>query len=249
MVFDLSVKYSLFGNFQTIQSDTQTVMKIITAVQLENFLPSTFSETTPAGSQLRIRFLKVDNSIQVLFGMNRIDIIYNPITYENGISLQIEPDLDFVNRTFSQIISTFNKLGNRLAFNTSSLFYDLPRNEIDNIDRLFKVGLPYYSQRQIFEWGVHLVTKEKADISGQEETLNVITNVSLSDAKIELHDNQGKLLEDKSVSAYKVDFDINTNSEELDLRFTGEHLSAFIGKAMMIKGIIQSQLLSGDMHE
>lgn len=249
MVFDLSVKFSIFGNFQTIKTETQTVMEIMTALQLENFLPSTYSEVSPVGSQLRIQLLKADRSIQVLFGLNRIDVIFNPITSDDGIPPHIEPDITLAKRIFTQITTLFNKKSTRLAFNTSSLFYELSERETSEIEKLVKVELPYYSQRTLREWNVRLVVKEEQHILDLNETLNIITDVALSDAKIELHDNQDKLIEDKNVSAYKVDFDINTIGEEIDPRFTGEHMGAFIDIAIPIKAILQTQLFWGGANE
>ena len=118
------------------------------------------------------------------------------------------------------ILEKFSQKSSRLALNTSSLIVELNEQEIHAFLDKFTNPLSVYHE-PLEEWATHMMIRRDFMIGGNQEKVNVITEIEKTE--IEKSEND-KLLQAVGFSVY---CDINTIAENILKRFNGDDILTF----------------------
>lgn len=226
MLADRVYKVSVFGEFESIQPDPETMLSFMQRFGEEGFVPSLYVEVlaSPNGAIQKNRVALITNTgdRKITIGSSRIDIEF--IQNEDMQFTKEERDAfnSFASETIEFVFSQYSKASNRLAINTESLLIDLTDDQIESFGRRFTTPITIYGENPIKEWSIRLVTRKQEKINDKTEQFNVITAIKkavLQKAK----DNQPILSEGFSISG-----DLNTVAENQSYRFDSHDLSSFL---------------------
>jgi len=235
-MLDIKYQATLFVNLKDIPPTPENVMTIMSLYidQELQFIPGTsleISRNNPTPIP-RMNLIDRNNGWTINFGSNRIDIIKNSVD-ENGVGT-IE---DFTNKAcslFKLFFEKFNKKVHRISLVSSALFKDMDLKKINSIYNKFSNPINFYKENEAEEWLVHSVARVKYEISNLNELVNISTDISRK-----LVDSSNQI-----INAIILDFDINTNGENEDVRFENLHFHEFYKKALNSRNIIVDDIKS-----
>ena len=223
---DRIYKISVFGEFDSIQPDPETMLVFMEHFGSKGFVPSLYIEViaSPNATMQKQRIAMVTNneSKKISIGSNRIDIEFIQ-TEDVTFAKETRDEFNiFASEAIEFIFSRFGKISNRLAINTESLLVDLTEEQIDRFNRQFTTPITIYSNTPLKEWSIRLVAKKQEKVNEKIEQFNVITAIKKT-ALQKTEDNQPIITEGFSISG-----DFNTIGENQSYRFNSNDLSCFL---------------------
>lgn len=239
-MFEHLTKYqaSFFLNAKDIIPSPDNITTLINIFSSKGFLPSTFQEIGPhtPAPQIRLRLSTPSNEWQINIASHRIDVEKNP-TSPRGQNLgDIQAFANDATDIIRKILEKFPRKGNRLSIITSGFLKELNRDLLNDIYYKFFRPIPFYEQKNTFEWGNTSVSLETIDINQNQEATNVITMLSRK---------QGQIVEPTSIQSFdriELFFDINTSASDENFRFSADSLQIFLDKALIIRNSIMDQV-------
>ena len=224
----LNFQASFFGNFDSIKYDTETIKKFLSSFSSYTPKPIPFTSIDIRTNRLvndnRLQLVSRDNSFFITFLPERIDLTF---AWREGSSEKNEPE-----ELKNIIIQNINLLkdllidvsSNRLAASCNLLF-DYDKEKINNIILQYSNRYDFFEKKEtMLEWQIRYNYRMKLLFNGKEEESNHIIDISIPQIK----DLQNSLF---------FLIDINTNPENIDLRFSLDDLNSYIEEATKkIKG-------------
>ncbi len=224
----LNLQMSLFGSFINVRLETEIVIKLLTVLKDDGFIPGSAdiaSVDLKTGKMIvdsRMQILSPDKTWTIVFLPDRIDFNYNyqegTTIYKNITNLQVYAN-ELVKKVFSVFGST---MGNRLALNCKFMFEGMTTDDLKQFCARFTKPLSAYGDDPYVEWGVRFNARGNFRVADNEtEECNRITEM----AQIE---NLGNL-ESKDMGSHSIILSIDVNTLPLNLtqRFKYENLICF----------------------
>lgn len=239
-MIDINIKYqaSVFAHLNEITPTTDNTMKLLNAFKDYGYLPGTFQEIGPSGPSpvLRLRFSSTDKEWNINIATHRIDIDRNFI---GGLNTDFDNIVNFTNtasKIFEIIFKVFPRKGYRISLNTNSLIKEMEPERLESIYKKLTKPIKFYDSNNPKEWNIRSVSKNNYDVSGLDESFNIITNVGRV---------QGQLVKDNNINEFdriSIDFDINTSGISKDTRFEKSHMESFYNNAIHIRETILADI-------
>ncbi len=241
-MIDIRVKYqaNIFIKADDITPTPSTVGTLINLFSDRNLIPTTYQGFSISGgnriSRLLVRLTDPNSEWSVTFGTDRVDIDKNPLDV-TGSNLGDFPSFcATASNLFSRILTTFNKRANRLAFNSTVLFGEMPTPTLNALYRKFFNTPRFYEEHEPFEWEWRSASSIPTTIVDINDYLNVITEVSRI---------SGELLRQTTPIPFdriRLFFDINTTTQNQEYRFGLPEVQYFFGHTSEIHNNISREL-------
>ena len=217
----LNYQLSIFGKY-SITPTPEIVTSLMTDINKatgELFLPNIINSqqieipSNRISTISNLAFTTQDQKFSIALMNERIDVSYNRVV---STEISINDFYSLAEKALSAIMSNANLMSNRLAVNIQMLV------EIQNADQLNVLGstliksADYYGDKTLCEWSTRVNSKSTISISGKDEGINTITDISTAQSI------QGQ----KPGLLYHID--INTLPQNAGMRFDNSALRPFI---------------------
>ena len=230
---------SFFADAVDIVPSAEIISALLAMFSDKELLPNTVQEigVGSVALQPRIHLNSPNNEWSITFGSSQITIEKKPITILASNMGEVE---DFVKDAvifFARILVHFKLKVSRLAFATEGMFEQMDKELLFEIQKRLFRNIPFYEQSPSFEWNCRNVAKMHGlIINGQPEPLNVITSINRVAGRF--HELSGALPFDRILVA----FDINTEAENRDTRFSRDSLEEFLSNCVKLRAELLDQI-------
>lgn len=219
----LNMQTSFFGSFIDIKLETEIVIKLLTALKDDGFVPGSADITSvdlKTGKMFidsRLQLVSPDKTWTIVFLPERIDFNYN---YQQGTEVfkNIDKLLLIAQGLIKKIFSVFSgTTGNRLALNCRFALENMTEADLKQFCNRFTKPLLAYNQESFVEWSVRFNSRGKCKISeSKEEECNRITEMTQMDVSQNMG-NHGVIMS----------IDVNTLQQNMSQRFQYSDLICF----------------------
>lgn len=259
-MIDVAYRVLLFGDFESIEATPENMSFMFENFSKYKLMPSVNEELlfnpmvdrVPRNLQ-RIALLSEDGNKRFLINSNIIDF---GVQFSSNQMLNDAErgaiDGEIVDITES-LFQKYNKKANRLAINSSVVDSALPNDKIADILQKYSNPIPFYNNKRLDEWSAHLMVKNDFAVLGENETINVITNLLFPSQIFKRVEFAASSETDQSVTSspketeleslsMQIEFDINTAPENMSFRFTVDSLADFLKEANRLRSEILSSV-------
>ena len=239
MVSNITYRLSAFSDYSLISYNKEDVIKILSDFTDVILSPTVISEVLSGNvvSQ-RMQFLAQNGLLLITILSERIDI---QVTSNRKDGFQPD-EIEDVKRKLGQymelILNVFsNRVSSpyRLAWFTSYVCFEQTVEEKNAFRDKFLKELNFFKTNRIEDMIARFGAQRTVEISGREETLNVLLTVNRHII------DQGT---DMEVDGYKADYDINTWQGNRVNRFSIEGMKEFVEKAFIQQEALNEEVLS-----
>lgn len=223
----LNMQTSFFGSFADIKFETEMVIKLLTALKDDGFVPGTADiasvnfKTGQMFVDSRLQLASPDKTWSVVFLPDRIDFNYN---YQMGTEEHKSIDRLLVQsrKLVEQVFSVLSGItGNRLALNCKLALENMTGEELNQFCSRFTKPLEVYNQEPFVEWSVRLNSRGTCKISeNKEENCNRIIEMMQNDIQNNTEPNV-------SNHGVMLTIDVNTLQQNMEQRFQYSDLIHF----------------------
>lgn len=232
----INLQMSLFGNFVNIKLKTDIVIKLLTALQDEQFVPGSadmVSFDLKSGKMTvdsRMQLVSPDRTWTIAFLVDRIDFNYayqtGTKTHKNIIEL-----VDFGRKIAEKVFSVFpDTTGNRLALNCKFALENMTDDDLKQFCGRFTKPVSTYQSENYAEWTVRYNIRGNMPVDDSNaESCNRIIEMSQLE-RLDESKNPFEIVHDIVLMV-----DINTSATDISQRFKYENLLKFTEAA---KGFI-----------
>lgn len=218
----LNIQLSAFINhrIEPNANNISNLMNELNLLKLKEFLPNITTGQTIDLVKGRIdtisnlAFVTADKSGQIICQDERIDCIFN---FNQDDKCDFESELQKLEKILLLIMSEYKIVSNRFALNINLLsepYFGELQNTI--FGKSVVSSLKFYDNREFKEWSMRENSWYPITISNEEDTLNVITELSMV-----TNDQQNE----KRILCH---MDINTIPENSGYRFNTDSLNDFV---------------------
>lgn len=228
-----NLQMSLMGNFINIKLKNDIVIRLLTALQSEEFIPGSAEiasvdvTTGKVTVDSRMQLVSPDKTWNIVFLDDRINFDYN---YQEGTTeyKKLLPIVDYGKILISKVFGVFSDTtGNRLALNGRFVLDGLSDEDLRIFCSKYTKPLNTFSDDVYAEWAVRFNSRKKFNVDGMEEIANRIVEMSQLERSItNQKDGEETVIHDIIVS-----FDVNTARVPSENRFNYLNLLSFISEA------------------
>ena len=150
----LNFQVSLFGRFIDIKPKTDIILKLLTNLQEEAFIPGTVDlavldpMTKKITTDSRIQMISQNKAWSIVFLEERIDFNYNFQPDTMSIK-KIVDAYEYIKKLIEKVFSVFpDTTGNRIAFNGKILLNEMTDEEVDRFMNKFSSPLSIYNDKK-----------------------------------------------------------------------------------------------------
>lgn len=235
----LRYQISLFGNYDEINPNPETIKIFLDMFSDKAFIPNISNEinielgnSEPLRKNIaKLRLSASDNSWNISFGSERIDIILTNInigTYEMPtFDSFIEDCEDFIDR----IDKKYSKKHRRIGVINNVLFDDLNANSIQN---KLNNNILFFKDQDLIDWTNRVASRktifEKDVLNAVSELRRIITPMIMNSKQTNF---DGLIL----------NIDVNTIDENKNYRFDISNISSYIEEMSNIQKEIYNQTI------
>lgn len=227
-----NLQMSLFGSFINIKPKTDIIIKLLLALQEDEFIPGSADVASvdfTTGKMMvdsRMQLISQNRTWTIVFLPERIDFNYN---YQVGTEVyrNIEPLLAYAQELVRKVFSAFSSTtGNRLALSCKMALEDMTAGDLKQFCMRFSNPLRVYNGDKFADWCVRF--NEREDIAVAED-LKESCNRIMEMVQVEKQDidNQGTDANHNII----LSIDINTVANNQEYRFTYDNLLYFSNEA------------------
>lgn len=238
----LRLQASVFGDFKEIDLSQESMAKLYQIYLKENMMPSIMKEFDVMSQNMKNRpnFIATDNSISVMIGSNRIDVMSD--TSAGDKMVKKNEFIALAIKYLREFFEIFNVSVSRMSLileGISQILEDSCEKQIEKqyikLDRVFNSG-------GIFEWSANSVSLDEWDINEKKEKVNL--NVTVAQRRLNgIRDGQPI-----TTNALVITQDLNTQAENTALRLNASDIAEFLNLANEKSEII-SKTIEGAEHE
>lgn len=243
----LNLQMSLFGTFINIRLETEIVIKLLTALKEDGFVPGTVdiaSVDLPTGKMVvdsRMQMISPNKTWTIAFLPDRIDVCYTH-QQETKIYKCIDELLPYAKELVEKVFAVFSStLGNRIALNCRFALENMTEDDLKQFCGRFTKPLLAYSSDSYAEWSVRFNARKKIKISENiEEECNCITEMLQVENMIngENRNNSHNIV---------LTMDINTMAMNLVQRFKYDDLIYFADNAASFVSVVTNEIERGQL--
>ncbi len=223
---------SLFGSFENFQADTDLVIRLLTCLREEGFIPGSVNSATvdvTTGKMLvntRLQLLSPNRMWSIVFLDNRIDFNYSHQGDDKDVQELLQL-MEYVSKLVGLVFSALSGIrGNRLAVNLKMLMEDMSENELNRKRNKYISPIKSLDSNDYIEWSVRLNSKTQISVGETEiEDSNRIFEVMRYNYPSPVETNR------KKHSTVMVSIDINTMPEKYEMRFDHRNLLTYINNS------------------
>lgn len=226
----------LFGNFKIKSTNLQIEISKIQEVLKEYEVFGTINQNiinNPPIIMPIIEFISRNNNINIQISNDRINIVKPVQIDENGNKVNyIENDFMMIVKDIQKkLLQFYNISGNRISYVVNSCKTD--QKEIDEIKNKV-VSNYFYKSENTFEWSSRSAIKEKFNIKGIDEEINVITSLNYNPNRLKIVMGKNAL----EIYGLMYNIDINTSPNNMQTRIDDKFIDEFYEQAInLIKNI------------
>ena len=228
----INFQMSFFGPYAYIRPDSKNISLLLNRFSDDKFIPSTITTATlntldgSFNDEKRINMVSIDDSWGIAIMPDRIDVNF-PIKANKKIDIEYDTMVNKASDLSLKMMNIFDLKTKRLAINSRCV---LPKMSEKTVGAFYKKvfnPLNYYEDKKISSWVAVINGIERFKICGNDEDINVITNVSLG------HSN-----DPNDPFRIVVAYDINTLSENTTERFDARAIKDFSEQTVaVIRGL------------
>ncbi|WP_144466582.1 hypothetical protein [Bacillus nitratireducens] len=228
-----NVKFTLFGDYKNIEAQPEKAIKISSDLMLNGvtLLPGTFQQVSPRlGMKAfeRMIFNNNQEKLSVEIGIDTIEIskmivdnkIYNFKSEIDQFIYKVKKIIRVLTESYSELIS-----GRRISLIIETLYGTEHIKPLDEIYKSINDRLPSYDDSETFEWNTRAAKRETFEILGNEEKINLVTEVLRTSGE---HTLTGETEEFDTIQAR---IDVNTVDENTRVRIEDKFVDEFLEKA------------------
>lgn len=156
------------GDYLALQATPELIRDLSTIFIEYDMMPNTITaqEITPEGlkTSYRPQFIKLDNTEQILFLPDRIEMRF----FQHDNSIDVNAAIIKASEIFEKISSIITEKGNRMAIHVRGVF--------ENIINKNMFLNPDYYQKDFSEWSTRTVSIDNITINENEEKVNIVIN-------------------------------------------------------------------------
>lgn len=226
----------LFGNFKIKSTNLQIEISKLQEVLKEYEVFGTINQNiinNPPIIMPIIEFISRNNNVNIQISNDRINIVKPVQIDENGNKVNYNEN-DFmmiVKDIQKKLLQFYNISGNRISYVVNSCKTD--QKEIDEIKNKV-VSNYFYKSENTFEWSSRSAIKEKFNIKGIDEEINVITSLNYNPNRLKIVMGKNAL----EIYGLMYNIDINTSPNNMQTRIDDKFIDEFYEQAInLIKNI------------
>ncbi len=240
-MFDYTEHYQavFFASCGSVPPSPQVIGKLLQAFSDKTLVPMTTQQVSLIPGQapvvgLQLQLATPDMAWLVAFEPARV-----VIQRSNVPKTCMCTTVDFVREATDiaqRLCGVVDVRANRLGFNTRGL---MPEESVPQLQarcpRVLRL-VPFYSENVPCEWNTRTVGRERCEVGGQSETLNVIADINRT---------QGSITHAKGTSDFdriQIGFDINTHQGNTLARFALADLGGFLETASALAQKLATQI-------
>lgn len=229
-----TLQMSLFGNFINIKPKNDIIIRLLTALQEEQFIPGSADVANidiKSGKVVvdsRMQLVSPDKTWVIVFLGDRIDFNY---VYQKGTSAYTSTTrlIEYGKKLIEKVFALFaDTTGSRLAVNCSVIFENLKEDEIKEICNRYTKPLNLFSEDSYTEWGIRFNSRDTVSFNDKNELCNRIVEMQLLE-----HVNGDNQSAD-AIQDIILSIDINTAQGTTDLLYKYLDLLCFADEASNI---------------
>lgn len=241
----LNMQVSLFGSFINIKFETEIVIKLLTALKDDGFVPGSVdvaSVDIPTGKMTvdsRMQMISPNKTWSIVFLPERIDFNYS-YQPETTTYQYVDNLLTYANVLIEKVFSVFSSTtGYRLALNCRLALENMTDGDLKQFCSRFTKPLSAYGGEAYAEWGVRFNSRGKLKVSeDSEEDCNRITEMM----QVE---NQSDVEKDNNIHNIVVVVDVSTMVLNLSQRFKYNNLIFFANNAAKFVSEVTNEIERG----
>jgi hypothetical protein len=224
---------SVFWDADSLVANPGDVSALLKELSPFDLLPITVIEPSITGTVTRMAFQTLNGETRIIAAGKRLDVVKFP-TDSTGTNMGTLDDFaSNSEKYFETFLRYFKRKGNRLALIQEGVFSKLEEREIQAIcNRLFKLP-DIYAHYPPFEWNWRNICKVSRTFNGKTEHINTITHLSRARIMLGSANSTGITFSGTELDAIKFEFDLNTPSDNPDLRFDVSEVRSFLKNAVL----------------
>jgi hypothetical protein len=180
----LNLQMSLFGSFMNIKPETEIVIKLLTSLKEDKFIPGSADvasvdlKTGKMSVESRMQMMSPDKTWTIVFLPERIDFNYG-YQSDTPVYKNIDTILTYANTLVEKVFCVFPATtGNRLALNCKLSLENMTPDDMMQFCSRFTKPLSAYSGESFAEWSVRFNARGKYEVEeGKEEDCNRIAEM------------------------------------------------------------------------
>jgi len=240
-MIDYKMKYqaTIFADLEKITATNSNITLMLECFKDKEFLPVIFQEISQSTSVItpRIQLAPHDGEWLIFLGSNNIIIEQRPTDLQ-GTNLGTVRDFSLIATEYAnRIINAFKLRSPRLSLISAYLLEEMMEDKLKSIFNKFLIPLRTYQEIPPYEWNARAVSRLPITINGKDESLNAIAMVNrLRGETTDL--KAGAITFDR----IQISFDINTDQNAKEARFTSENLAEFFEKSIAVHDDLLGQI-------
>lgn len=239
-MIDIKMKYqgSIFVNARDLSPSPDKITMLVDAFRDKEFIPNTFHEMSRSSPQPRVclRLSSTTKEWDIQFGMQRIDILKNPIDPKGNNLGTLDDFSASTTDFFKRINDKFKKKANRISLVANYLLGEMTDAELSRTySKLFK-PVPFYDKSEPFEWSWRLASRISHDFNEFKEDLNIVTSINRASGELTIKE------EIKPFDRIQISVDINTPPVNPEYRFEFTHVEDFFENVTKLHNNILNEI-------
>ena len=244
-MIDIKTQYqaAIFGDIRDIQPTPEHTKTLIDLFSDKALIPNPFYELGGTGQanrparRARIGFTSVNREWEINFRSERIQITKHAVQ-SHGTNLgDLGEFCSDVNLLFDRIISKFEKKANRIALVTNFILEEMTEEALSRVYLKLFNPPKFYEKIRPFEWDWRTASRDGINLSGLNETLNIIVTISRASGEFQVRD------EVTPFDRVRVGFDINTIPDNTEHRFNTQSVVNFYNQVLGLHNSLSAEVM------
>lgn len=239
----IKFQVGLFGAFEEITPTPGTLKYFLDVFADLDLVPSVFQElnippgvtqlTFGVGGPERFSLSRSDGSLNIGFGLGRIDIKLVKPDMGSDLKVELEPFLELVNFIIHKINDKFPKKYHRITLISEYAREELEPNQLSSAFSKILIPVALYQENKPTEWQSRIVAQVTANFNGGE-ICNAISTVNRTIIALKTGDQI------RMADGLIYNFDINTSHLNAEYRFGVESIAEFLNEAAGLEESLHS---------
>ena len=238
MISNITYKLSTFSNYSFLSYNKNDVIKVLSVFDDPTLAPGTMQEIHFDGvvSQ-RMQFVAQNGLFVMVINSDRIDISLTSNEREGFSKAKIPEIVEELTKSMEKLFSVFEdrvSIPNRLAWNTSYVYFDISEDEKKLFRARFLKDLEFFENSRLDDTVIRYAGQREAIIENQLEKINVLATINsyVTDPGTEIE-----------INGFRIDYDINTWQGNRLNRFHSPGIKEFVDKAVLLQNELNNEIL------
>lgn len=238
MISCIIIRLSSFGDYSNIIYNNENLLKLLNKFDGTDFLPRIVQEMLPDASiSTRIQLSSPSGANIITILSTRIDIEFASNRKEGFTKVELKElkdksvqYLNWVYKAFSDVIQD----ANRMAWFVTNMLFEIDDTEKIRYREKYLKNVEFYSNDMTDEFCVRYSARKAYSDDCFCDDFNVITTINKWNSSIGF----------TQVDGYKIEFDINTLSENKRNRFNSSNFGLFTDAAVVYQNKLEEDFIN-----